>query len=239
MSIFKFKHFDLKQSDSPMKVGTDAMLLGAFADVKGKTIGLDVGAGTGVLSLMCAQRNPNLSITAVELDELASNESRTNFECSSFSGQLEAIHTDFLEFETEKNFDIIISNPPYYQSRLENSNQRKSKARHESSLPKSKFIGKVARLLTQEGEFWLIIPFEDAKGWEYELNAVGLYVNYRIDIYGKVGGVLVRSILRCARVETVINVQKFTIRNEDSSYTGEYIELTKEYHFKSLKKKEA
>ncbi|MCH2231989.1 MAG: methyltransferase [Crocinitomicaceae bacterium] len=235
MSIFKFKYFDLKQNDSPMKVGTDAMLLGAFSDVDLKTKGLDVGSGTGVLSLMCAQRNSNLLITAIEIDELACKEAKENFQSSSFADQLSIINSDFLQFDTADQFDFIISNPPYYQSRLENIDKRKSNARHEISLPKAKFVNKVADYLTEDGEFWFIVPFEDSKGWEHELSHAGLFLNQRIDVYGKEGGPFVRSICRASRIQSKVVVDEFTIRKSDFSYTEEYIELTKEFHFKSLK----
>lgn len=239
MSIFKFKFFDLKQSDSPMKVGTDAMLLGAFANVEGKESGLDIGSGTGVISLMCAQRNELLSIKAVELDELGYKECDFNFKSSSYSSRLKVYHFDFLVFKTNSKFDFIISNPPYYQSRLENSDSRKSKARHESSLPKASFMRKVSELLAAKGELWIIVPFEDVKGWVDSASKSGMHLNQVINIKGKVAGDNVRAILMFSGVELEVKTKDFVIRETDGSYTEEYIELTKEFHYKSLKKKEA
>lgn len=236
MSIFKFKFFDVKQSDAPMKVGTDAMVLGSFVDSSGKVAGLDVGAGTGVLSLMLAQRNTGLNIEAIELDELASLECAFNFSNSNYSKKLKVVQIDFLDFQPTNKYDLIVSNPPYFQTRLENEDLRKSNSRHERSLPKSLFIRKVAKMIMDDGDFWIIIPFIDVEGWVEEAQKNGLNLIDRIDVQGKQNGDFIRSIIRFAKRNEKVNVRKFTIRNEANEYTPEYIELTSDFHFKDLKK---
>ncbi len=134
MSVFKFKHFSVKQSDSAMKVGTDAMLLGAFVETENKTQALDIGTGTGVLSLMLAQKNETLQITAIDIDELSAKEALINFQNSSWTNRLNVYHADFLSFKTENQYDLIVSNPPYFSTTNENKDERKAQARHISSL---------------------------------------------------------------------------------------------------------
>ena len=133
MSNFRFKQFEITQNDNAMKVGTDAMVLGSFVNSHGRKKGLDVGSGTGVLSLMIAQNNSDISIDAVELDALSAAEGELNFKNSPWPERLKTHHCDFLEYETEEKYDLIVSNPPYYQTTLVNNDDRKANARHEKS----------------------------------------------------------------------------------------------------------
>ena len=118
-----------------MKVGTDAMVLGASIDVTDKIKGLEVGAGTGVISLMLAQQNKSLTIQTLEIDELASREAAFNFSKSSWSNQLKSECIDFLDFQSDEKYDLIFSNPPYHISAKLNQDQRMANAKHEISLP--------------------------------------------------------------------------------------------------------
>ena len=239
MSVFKFKFFDIKQSDAPMKVGTDAMVLGASINIQDKKRGLDVGSGTGVLALMCVQRNPELIIEAVELDEMASKECDYNFKKSNYSDQLSATHRDFLKFDSTQKFDLVLSNPPYFQSRLENDDKRKSNSRHERSLPKEKFVKRVASLMDIDGDFWIIVPYIDAHGWVDVAMENKLLLNRRVNLIGKEGGEYIRVILNFSFEKKNVTENELTIRDFTNNYTSDYIELTKEFHFKHLKKKEA
>ena len=234
MSIFKFKCFDIKQDDAPMKVGTDAMVLGASIDVLKKSCGLDVGAGTGVLSLMCAQRNTQLKIDAIELDKLASRECAYNFSESKFSKRLTSIQLDFLKFETTNKYDLIVSNPPFFQTHLENGDERKSKSRHERSLPKELFVAKASGLLNQQGDFWIIVPYKDVDGWVDVAALNDLSLNGQTNIRGKQRGDYIRSILRFSKTRSELVVGEFTVRCSENNYTKEYIALTREFHFKDL-----
>ena len=105
MSVFKFKNFSVQQSDAAMKVGTDAMLLGTFIEAENKTRALDIGTGTGVLSLMLAQQNDTLQVTGVEIDQASAEEAILNFKNSTWSNRLQLIHNDFLNQEFSDSFD--------------------------------------------------------------------------------------------------------------------------------------
>ena len=234
MSIFKFKHFEINQSESAMKVGTDSMILGAFINSEDKKTGLDVGAGTGVLSLMITQLNSEIEIDAVELDEKSAEECKLNFNNSSWSKRLEVVTANFLDFTPEKRYDLIFSNPPFYTSTLLNSDSRKANARHEKSLPIELFLKKIKNLLTPEGEFWIIIPSNDYVRWYIPAETEGLRVAKKINISGKTATESNRFIL-CFDFTTILSKeQSFSIRDANGKYTQEYIELTKSYHGKKL-----
>lgn len=234
MSVFRFKHFVIQQSRSAMKVGTDAMILGALIDVEGHTNALDVGTGTGVLSLMIAQRNSVLNCTGIDLDEESIEEARINFSESIWSDRLSVISGDFLEANFEQEFDLIISNPPFYTSTLENDNARKAQARHVSSLPIDQFVSKVNQLLTQKGKFWIIVPFDDVEKWKSEAFKNGLSVEQLIKISGKEHQPPNRIVISFSKLKSENTIESLTIRNQTGEYSKAYRELTKEYHGKPI-----
>jgi tRNA1Val (adenine37-N6)-methyltransferase len=234
MSIFKFKEFELIQAENAMKVGTDAMLLGAFANATNRRTGLDVGAGTGVLSLMVAQKNDAISFDAIELDQKSAEECTLNFENSKWSDRLSVLNMNFLDFEAPGCYDLVVSNPPYYQSTRLNRDPRKAMARHESSLPMVEFVKNVSQALTSEGEFWIIIPAEDHKNWTKTCSNFGLHLIERNSIYGKEGGEIKRVILAYSKTKILLEEFSFVIRDIANNYTEAYKELTREYHHNLL-----
>lgn len=235
MSIFRFKHFEVKQSDAAMKVGTDAMVLGATITAENTISALEVGAGTGVVSLMLIQRYPDVFIDAVEIDEPSFKECQYNFQNSTWAANLKVSQADFLDFQSEGKYDLIFANPPYYQTRLENVDAREASAKHERSLPMQQFISKMNSLLTQKGRIWLIIPYEDAMKWLEVFEEKKLYPISLIEIIGKRDAQPNRVILKVAREKTDFSKQEFTIRELDGSYSKEYKTLTKNYHANALR----
>ena len=142
MSTFQFKHFSIKQADSAMKVGTDAMLLGAMVGSSDPSEILDVGAGTGVIALMMAQRFDQARVDAVEIDNAAFEEAKGNITASVFKDRMSIFYCDFLEFNTTKKYDLIVSNPPYFMNSLKNSDRSKTLARHADDLSAHQFLTK-------------------------------------------------------------------------------------------------
>ena len=234
MSVFRFKHFDIQQSRSSMKVGTDAMILGSLIDVEGHTNALDVGTGTGVLSLMITQRNPIINCVGIDLDKESIEEARTNFSESIWSDRLSVVSGDFLKANFEQNFNLIISNPPYYTSTLENDNARKAQARHVSSLPIDQFVSKATELLTREGKFWIIIPFDDIEKWKREASKNRMSVDRMIEISGKENQHPNRCVLCFSKLKSETKIESLAIRNQVGEYSKAYRELTKEYHGKPI-----
>jgi len=234
MSTFRFKQFDIVQQNNAMKVGTDSMVLGAFINSSNRKRGLDVGVGTGVLSLMIAQNNSDISIDGIELDELSAKECELNFSNSKWSERLKVHQGDFLEYQTDERYDLIISNPPYYQSTLVNDDERKANARHEQSLPMKEFIIKARNLLTDDGEFWFIVPADDQFTWKKACTSANLHMVEKISINGKVGGEAKRVIYVFCNHKGILEESSFSVRNKSNGYTEEYKELTREFHFNEL-----
>lgn len=242
MSVFRFKEFSVKQESSAMKVGTDAMLLGTVVNTYHDKRILDIGTGTGVIALIMAQRYSKSEISAIEVDEASAFEAMENFQNSPWSDRLSVIHADFLEHSFDQKFDLIVSNPPYFQTRLENNDPRKSQARHESALPMKAMLKKVSQMLTKFGYFWVIVPFEVRGIWTETAEEFGLQCVERRDIFGKRGGSAKRIILGFASSELEFDPQdllytslnQICIRNEEGKYTRQYVELTEAFHFNKL-----
>ncbi len=234
MSIFKFKHFEVNQTNSAMKIGTDSMVFGSLIDVEGKSIALDIGTGTGVLSLMTAQRNPQLKITAIEIEANAFEEAKMNFKTSKFDSQLAALHVDFLDYDPETKFDLIFSNPPYFENASKSLNQEKNLARHDDSLPLEVLFEKVANHLTEDGHFWVILPNLTFDTYLEFAKEIGLQLVKQIEIFGKENQ-LVRKIGAFSKINIALEHSNLIIRNNDGNYTDEYKKLTIEYHFNELK----
>ena len=154
---FKFKQFTVYQDSAAMRVGTDGVLLGAWAHHPAPLRILDVGSGTGVISLMAAQRWSTAQIDAIDPDLGAFDQSCKNFELSPWSNRLTAHNCDLQHFNA-KPYDLIISNPPYFVNSLKNPDSAKSTARHTDTLSFNELTQGVLRLLTAEGRFALILP---------------------------------------------------------------------------------
>lgn len=234
MSIFKFKHFEVNQTNSAMKIGTDSMVFGSLIDVEGKSNALDIGTGTGVLSLMTAQRNHQLMITAIEIEANAFEEAKMNFKTSKFHSQLTALNIDFLEYFPETKFDLVFSNPPYFENASKSLNQEKNLARHDDSLPLEVLFEKVANHLTEDGFFWVILPNLTFDTYLNSALENDLFLVKQIDIFGKENQ-MVRKIGAFSKNKLELQHFNLIIRNNDGNYTDEYKILTSEYHFNELK----
>jgi tRNA1Val (adenine37-N6)-methyltransferase len=229
MSVFRFKEFSIIQDRSAMKVGTDAMLLGSFIESNQKGNCLEIGTGTGVISLMIAQRSPELRITALDIDSESLEEAIQNFQNSPWSNRLEGILEDFLDYSTTEKFDLIVSNPPYFENGLLNESKRKASARHEASLPLNDLFKKSSELINENGSFILIIPFETSSKWILKAKEFQLNCFKEITIFGK-PNLPKRSILFFSKKGKDKMEGQLIIRDEDNSYTEAYKSLTFDFH---------
>ena len=212
-----------------MKVGTDAMLLGSFIESNQKGKCLEIGTGTGVISIMIAQRSPELTITALDIDLESLEEAIQNFQNSPWSNRLEGILEDFLDYSTSEKFDLIVSNPPYFENGLLNESKRKASSRHEASLPLINLFQKSKGLLTEKGEFVLILPAQSAQKWIDNALKMNLFCFKEIAILGK-PNLPKRSILFFSKENKEIMNEELIIRNLDNKYTEEYKKLTLDFH---------
>lgn len=229
MSVFQFKEFSIIQDVSAMKVGTDAMILGSLINSNSKVNCLDVGTGTGVLSLMIAQRNSDICIQAIEIDSESAEEAQINFQNSAWSNRLSLVQSDFRAFSSEIQFDLIISNPPYFENGILNESSRKANTRHEDSLPLIELFQRVESLLTSNGHFWLILPYETANKWKIKAKGLNLFCEQEIIIYGK-SNLPKRTVFCFSKIGMKCIESSIVIRNNDNSYTDEYKKLTVDFH---------
>jgi tRNA1Val (adenine37-N6)-methyltransferase len=159
MSTFHFKQFAVQNEKSAMKVNTDSVLLGAWASINSNAeTGLDIGSGTGILSLMIAQRYPKMKIIGLEIEKQAFEESKINFTNSKWKRRLQAVNLPLQEYVPNSKLDCIISNPPYYINNLKNQNISKSQARHTDTLSFEELINFAETFLSEKGTFNLILP---------------------------------------------------------------------------------
>ncbi|WP_292008842.1 methyltransferase [Chryseobacterium sp.] len=227
MKPFKFKQFSIEQSKDVFRVGTDGVLLGALAHVEGVQNVLEVGTGTGLISLMLAQRNPDASFLGIDIQEEAVELTRTNFENSPFRSRLYNQHQDFKAFLSDRKFDLIVSNPPYF----EESDSIKDKiARQVVELNFKQLINKASQLLSEKGILSVIIPFEVGIDWIKMTKEEGMNVTRKVNIRGIEGSKVKRLILEFSFLERPLEEAEFIIEKSPRKYSDQYLELTKEFH---------
>ena len=156
--FFQFKQFTIYHNKCAMKVGTDGVLLGAWADVSGVTRALDVGTGTGLIALMLAQRSESLQLAAIDIDEGAVLQATENVAASPWGERIGVEQADFVSFVPAKPYELIVSNPPYFQDSLKSPNDSRTAARHTDSLGFDQLVAKASELLAADGRFCVVIP---------------------------------------------------------------------------------
>ena len=227
MKPFHFKNFSILQSKNVFRVGTDGVLLGVLSKVNGAQKILEVGTGTGLISIMIAQRNPIASIFALDINEEAVKIAEENFNNSPFNLRLNVKLQDFKTFETEEKFDLIISNPPYFE---ENSSKKDILARQQTELSFDTLIEKSAKLLAKNGKFAVIIPFESGEYFEKTAFENNLFLSRKVKIFGIKNSTPKRWILEFGLLSSEILEEEFTIEKFPRVYSEEYLELTKDFH---------
>lgn len=227
MKDFNFIKFAVKQAPSVFRVGTDAVLLGALASVSEAQHILEVGSGTGIISLMLAQRNPNASILAIDINSQAVDLSEINFSNAPFSRRMKAELQDFKTFETEQKFDLIISNPPYFEI---NASGKDILARQRLELNFSDLINKASQLLSEKGLFTVIIPLDSEKEFTENCFELKLFLQRKVSIKGIKTAEPKRVVLEYALAKSEPKIENFVIEKSPRVYSDEYLELTKDFH---------
>ncbi len=160
-ACFQFKQFAIADNRCAQKVGTDSILLGSWACADDPKTILDIGSGSGLLSLMMAQKFPDSSITSIEIEINAVQQSKENIDFSAFKNHFEVYHDDFLKHDFDGKFDLIISNPPYFFIGIKPNNKTRKIARHNEGLPVEEFIKKSISLLSPSGKIALVSSFQN------------------------------------------------------------------------------
>lgn len=228
--FFKFKQFTIYQDQCAMKVGTDGVLLGAYAHFDNPKNILDIGTGTGLLSLMMAQKFPNAAITAIEIEEKAFKQAKSNFEIADLGKNILSFHTSFQDFTTNQKFDLIVCNPPFFINALKPENQERLFARHTDFLPILFLMEKVKLLLNENGCFYMIFPAENLIEIEKECEANQLFINEKLLIKPTTEKAEKRIIFQIGLHQKPLFSNTLIIESERHQYSEAYKNLTKDFY---------
>lgn len=232
---FKFKEFSVNQDQCAMKIGTDAVLLGAWASLETNPFAiLDIGAGTGVLGLMLAQRSHAEVIDAIEIDDDAYEQCVDNFEFSPWGDRLFCYHASLEEFaeEIDDEYDLIICNPPFYAEDYKTENESRDLARFQDAMPFNHLLESISILLSPEGSFNVIIPFNEEENFIKLANNFLLFPNRICRVKGNPETEIKRSMLAFSFRESETTTTDLIIETERHQYTQDYINLTKDFYLK-------
>lgn len=228
---FQLKSFTVTQQESAFKVGTDGCLLGAWVDLTGVEKVLELGAGTGLISLMIAQRS-NAEITALEIHSESASEAELNFNKSPWRDQLKSIHADARNFDTEKGFDLIISNPPFFRNAIAAKNEHRSRARHQSDLSFEDIIQLGENLLKNSGKIALVIPVSEFSILKDLLVNSNLKVTRQAELRPMPNKEPHRLLLEISCNQKVVSREEFAIELERGQYSARAHELLKDFLLK-------
>jgi len=220
MSTFHFQQFSVLQKHSGMRICTDAVLFGAMAPVNPGDRVLDIGTGTGVLALMATQLGA-AKVTAVELTQEAFQEADINFNNSPWVDRLEAVHQDIQSFALTANrqYDLIISNPPFFENHLKTVDTLRNSARHTDQLPFADLIGIAEQLLSPQGLFYLLLPAHAVAKFSALALAAGFYLINQTDFRGYTHNEAKVSALTFSRTATVFTARLLTIYASHNVYS--------------------
>lgn len=232
---FQFKEFSINQDRCAMKIGTDSVLLGAWTSVEHHPFNvLDIGAGTGILSLMIAQRSKAKQIEAIEIDDNAFEQCAENFENSPWADRLFCFHASLLEYieAVDEKFDLIICNPPFYTEDYKTENNSRDLARFSDAMPMEHIVFAVIHFLSDNGKFSIIVPYKDEQKYIEEVDLIGLFPNRILRVRGNKTSEIKRSLIEFSYSESPTKISELIIETERHKYTDDYIELTKDYYLK-------
>lgn len=229
---FQFKQFTVWHDKCAMKVGTDGVLLGAWAPVGSAKRILDIGTGTGLVALMLAQRTEDASITALEIDKDAAIQAQENINRSPWKERIEVSREDFNHYHPSVKYDLIVSNPPYFVDSLESPDQKRNCARHNGSLTYEELLKGVTTLLSPQGTFALVIPSSVA-GHVMELaDKYALYPSAQLSVITKANGQPKRTLISFTFAKQQCHTEDLLTETARHQYSEEYIRLTKDFYLK-------
>ncbi|MDR0420138.1 MAG: methyltransferase [Prevotellaceae bacterium] len=232
---FTFKQFIINQEKAAMKVGIDGVMLGAWSDVANTENILDIGAGTGLISIMLAQRNSTAHIDAVETDRQSYEQAAENVNSCRWKERINVIHEKFQTFAetTQKQYDLIVSNPPYFIASLLSPEKQRTVARHSASLTQDDLLNGINKILADTGKFAVIFPYVEANIFIAKAAAKNLFCNRKTNVKPCPDKPIKRIMLEFSYtkqnlIENIICIET----GERHNYTAEYKMLTKDFYLK-------
>jgi tRNA1Val (adenine37-N6)-methyltransferase len=229
-SVFHFKNFTILQDKCAMKVGTDGVLLGAWVNINNASHILDIGTGTGLIALMLAQKS-NAKIDAIDIDESAFLQAEINVNASPWANRIRVVHASLQEFRPVLNFDLIVSNPPYFIDSFAPTNEARNRARQASaSLSYDELLQGIIRLLTNTGRFCMILPSKEGEIFRDKAAQNGLFCNRITHVRTKIDKPVKRVLMEFSRVDEELKEDEIILREEDASFTDAYKIITKDFY---------
>lgn len=230
---FQFKQFIVKQDRTAMKVCTEACILGSYVAVSEANKILDIGTGTGLLALMLAQRaTKNAIIHAVEIDQEAFEQAQENIQNSPFASKIQVFHQAIQGFASHcaEQYDLIVSNPPFYQQHLRSANSKRNQALHAQTLTFSELSSAVTQLLAPTGTFVVLLPVFETQQLTELLSKQNLFPQQQLVIKNQADGGIFRLITAFGFKEKTIKSSELFIRDKTSEYSNEFVALLKDYY---------
>lgn len=247
-NYFQFKQFTVQQEKAALKVSTDSCLFGAWVAAEVRSMKyevrsadsslttsnspvtiLDIGAGTGLLMLMLAQKCDAL-IDGIEIDEPSSEQANENIAASLWKKRLRLFHADVKQFSFSKKYDLIISNPPFYEGDLKSDVANRNVAMHDAGLKLDELITVVDANLTADGSFAVLLPYVRAERMIELAKGVDLHLQTHVQVKQTVRHGFFRSMLMFSREKTEPRVHELSIKDENNQYTTEFTRLLKDYY---------
>lgn len=233
-TYFQFRQFRIEQEHVAMKVSTEACILGAYAWCEHSVEhALDIGAGSGLLSLMLAQRYPNMHIDAVEIEPNAFLQAQTNVKESIFRNRITVFHQSIQEFaEQKRTYDLIISNPPFFKDSLLSPNDRQNMAYHQPTLTSDDLIKSIKKLLAKNGIFWLILPEFEMQLFNKKAREQCLFLQQELGIYHSTSHHLLRKInaFGWETLSTPHKTEKLFVREPEGQYSEDFKKLMADFY---------
>ena len=230
--IFRYKQFAIKHDTAVMKVGTDGVLIGAAVKCEDAKSVLDIGTGTGLIALMIAQKS-DANIVAIDINIKAVELAKYNIQESDWSDRMQVYHTRLQDFYPKHSFDLIVSNPPFFQTHIIAPNRDRAIARHALELSIKDVVDFSVKHLSNSGRLVVIYPTEQTKEFVNYAETKGMYVKSQLMVRPKYGYDIVRIITEMSNLKTEYKETEIYIEKDTRhDYTNEYMELTKEYYLK-------
>lgn len=230
---FRFKQFSIQQDRCAMKVGTDGVLLGAWADVQGVENILDVGTGSGVIAIMLAQRAEKAEIHAVEIDRPSAEQARENMDASSWGGRLSVFNTSIQDYARSApvRYGLIVSNPPFFSGGTFSHNQDRNSVRHTIKLPHGDLLSAVRNLLAPEGRFGLILPYIEGLRFQELARNYNLYCTRITEVMPKRDKPVERLLMQFERQSGKMEKNSLAIQHEKrNEWTQAYVKLAGDFY---------
>lgn len=231
-SYFKFKQFTINQDRCAQKVCTDACLFGAVLALEnlGNATCLEIGTGTGLLSLMLLQKNDQVNIDTVEIDREAAGQAAENIAATPWAANINLLHVDILKFNPDQQYDFIFSNPPFFENDLQTTDDATNRARHNATLTLSQMLNVAAKRLAPNGRFAVLLPYQRVDHFKEEAGKKGFCLSRQILVKQSLKHKFFRGILFFQRLPQEPDFGELAIKADEQDYTPEFAALLKDYY---------